>query len=174
MKKKNTIPGVSDAVVMASFRKGVKDPYLLKKLSRRQPKTVKELFDMTDRYASQEEAVATEKDDRPRQNPKKDSAESSKPKDRKRKGDNLVVAADRSRPPRAPHSEDFKKVMDATCPFHPKGKYAAKDYYSLQDYIKEHIKDPAQGAPDRNQDQQQGSPVFPDPEHQLNMIFGGS
>ena len=26
MKKKNTIPGVSDAVVMASFRKGVKDP----------------------------------------------------------------------------------------------------------------------------------------------------
>ena len=65
MKKKNTIPGVSDAAVMASFRKGVKDPDLLKKLSRRQPKTVKELFDMADRYASQEEAVATEKDDRP-------------------------------------------------------------------------------------------------------------
>src|SRR5438105_10152317 len=37
MKKKNTIPGVSDAVVMAYFRKGVKDPDLLKKLSRRQP-----------------------------------------------------------------------------------------------------------------------------------------
>jgi len=35
MKKKNTIPGVSDAVVMASFRKGVRDPDLLKKLSRR-------------------------------------------------------------------------------------------------------------------------------------------
>ena len=33
MKKKNTILGVSDAVVMASFRKGVKDPDLLKKLS---------------------------------------------------------------------------------------------------------------------------------------------
>src|SRR6266542_2939475 len=64
--------------------------------------------------------------------------------------------------------------MDATCPFHPKGKHEAKDCYSLQDYIKEHIKDPAQGAPDRNQDQQQGGPAFPDPEHQLNMIFGGS
>ena len=37
-KKKNTILGISDAVVMASFRKGVKDPDLLKKLSRRQPK----------------------------------------------------------------------------------------------------------------------------------------
>ena len=52
MKKKNTIPSVSDAFIMASFRKGVKDPDLLKKLSRRQPKTVKELFDMADQYAS--------------------------------------------------------------------------------------------------------------------------
>src|SRR6266540_3827697 len=113
-------------------------------------------------------------DDRPCQNPKKDSAEYSKPKDRKRKGDNLVVATDRSRSPRAPRSEDFKKVMDATCPFHPKGKHAVKDCYSLQDYIKEHIKNPAQGTLDQNQDQQQGGPAFPDPEHQLNMIFGGS
>src|SRR5436190_23978570 len=64
--------------------------------------------------------------------------------------------------------------MDATCMFHPKGKHTAKDCYSLLDYIKEHIKDPAQGAPNRNQDQQQGGPAFPDPEHQLNMIFGGS
>ena len=118
--------------------------------------------------------MAAEKDDRPRQNPKKDSAESSKPKDHKRKGDDLVAVADRSRPPRAPHSEDFKKVMDTTCPFHPKRKHAVKDCYSLQDYIKEHIKDPAQGAPDRNQDQQQGGPAFPDPELQLNMIFSGS
>src|SRR5438132_7187384 len=35
MKKKNTIPGINDTIVMASFRKGVKDPDLLKKLSRR-------------------------------------------------------------------------------------------------------------------------------------------
>ena len=52
MKKKNAIPSVSDAVVMASFRKGVKDPDLLKKLSRRQQEMVKELFDMADRYAN--------------------------------------------------------------------------------------------------------------------------
>ena len=49
MKKKNTIPGVSDAVVMAPFRRGVKDSDLLKKLLRRQPETMKELFDMADR-----------------------------------------------------------------------------------------------------------------------------
>ena len=122
------------------------DPDLLKKLSWRQPKIVKELFDIADRYASQEEAMAAENDDRPRQNLKKDSAKSSKPKDRKRKGDDLVAAAERGRPPRAPRTEDFKKVMEATCPFHPKGKHAAKDCYSLKDYIREHTKDPAQGA----------------------------
>src|SRR5438128_6046493 len=63
MNKKNTIPGVSDAVIMASFRKGDKDPNLLKKLSRRQPETVKDLFDMANRCASQEEAMVTEHDD---------------------------------------------------------------------------------------------------------------
>ena len=96
MKKKNTIPSVSDAIVMASFRIGVRDPDLLKKLSRRQPETVKDLFDMADRYASQEEAMATENDDRPRQNQKKDNAESSKQKGQKRKGDDLVAAAEHS------------------------------------------------------------------------------
>ena len=57
MKKKNSIPGVSDTVVMAAFRKGVKDPDLLKKMSRKQPRTVEELFDMADRYANQEDAM---------------------------------------------------------------------------------------------------------------------
>src|SRR6266498_5876265 len=121
MKKKNTIPGVSDAVVMASFRKGVKDPDLLKKLARRQPKMVKDLFDIVDRYASQEEAVAAENNDRPRQNQRKDNAESCKPKGQKRKGDDLVAAAERSRPSWPPHTDDFTKVMESTCPFHPKG-----------------------------------------------------
>src|SRR5207237_59803 len=98
MKKKNTISGVSDAVVMSSFRKGVKDPDLLKKLSRRQPEMVKEFFNMADRYTNQEEAMAAKNDDQPHQKEKKDPTESSKPKDRKRKGDDLVASAERSRP----------------------------------------------------------------------------
>src|SRR5881394_272112 len=55
IKKKNSIANVSDAVVMATFRKGVKDPDLLKKMSRKPPRMVKELFDMANRYADQEE-----------------------------------------------------------------------------------------------------------------------
>ena len=57
IKKKNSIASVSDAVVMATFRKGVKDPDLLKKMSRKPPRTVKELFDMANWYANQEDAM---------------------------------------------------------------------------------------------------------------------
>ena len=137
---------------------------------------VKDLFDMADRYASQEEAMAGEHDDRPRQNQKKDAAESSKQKDRKRKGDDMVAAAERNRPPRAPRSDDFDKVMESSCPFHPKGKHSAKDCFTLKAYLEKQSKHPAhdQDGTDRNQGQQQVGPVFPDPEHQLNMIYGGS
>ena len=55
IKKKNSIANVSDAVVMATFRKGVKDPDLLKKMSRKPLRMVRELFGMADRYADQEE-----------------------------------------------------------------------------------------------------------------------
>ena len=57
IKKKNSISSVSDTVIMATFRKGVKDPDLLKKMSRKPPRMVKELFNMADRYANQEDAM---------------------------------------------------------------------------------------------------------------------
>src|SRR6266508_398296 len=59
------ILGVIDAIDMATFRGGVKDFDKLKKLSRRQPEMVKKLFDIANQYANQEEAMATENDDRP-------------------------------------------------------------------------------------------------------------
>src|SRR5438105_3803339 len=167
MKKKNTIPGASDPVIMASFRIGIRDPDLLKKLARRSLESVKDLFDMADRYASQEEAVAAENYDRPRQNQRKDNAESSKPKGQKLKGDDLVAATERSRPSRPPRTDDFAKVMESVCPFHPKGKHSAKDCYSLRDYVEKHSKDPArdQDGTERNPGHQADGPAFPDPEH---------
>src|SRR5438105_9066645 len=161
---------------MASFRTGIRDPDLLKKLVRRTPESVKDLFDMANQYASQEEAVATENNDRPRQNQRKDNAESSKPKEQKRKGDDLVAAAERSRPSRPPRTDNFAKVMESICSFHPKGKHLAKDCYSLKDYVEKHSKGLArdQYGPDRNPGPQAGGLAFPDPEHHLNMIYRGS
>src|SRR6266498_281757 len=122
---------------------------------------------MADRYASQEEAVAAENNDRPCQNQRKDNAKSSKPKGQKHKGDDLVAAAERSRPSRPPRTEDCAKVMESTCSFHPKGKQSAMDCYSLKDYVEKHSEGPThdQDRPDRNPGPQVGGPVFPDPEH---------
>src|SRR6266540_2850672 len=65
--------------------------------------------------------------------------------------------------------------MESICPFHPKGKHSAKDCYSLRDYVEKHSKHPArdQDGPDRSPGHQAEGLVFPDPEHQLNMIYGG-
>ena len=52
---------------MAAFRKGVKGDDLLKKMMRKLPTTLKELFDMADRYANQEAALTAEHDDRQQQ-----------------------------------------------------------------------------------------------------------
>src|SRR6266540_2582000 len=172
----NRIPGASDPVVMASFRTLLRDPNLLTKLARPAPELVKDLFYMVDRYASQEEVVAAEYNDRPRQNQRKDNAESPKPKGQKHKGDDLVAAAERTRPSRPPRTDDFAKVMESICPFHPKGKHSAKDCYSLRDYVEKHSKGPAhdQDGPKRSPGHQPDGPVFPDPKHQLNMIYGGT
>src|SRR5438128_11480773 len=72
--------------------------------------------------------------------------------------------------------DDFDKVMESSCPFHPKGKQSAKDYFALKAYVERNSKTPArdQDRPDRNPGQQQVGPAFPNPKHQLNMIYGGS
>ena len=46
----------------------------------------------------------------------------------------------------------------------------------MKDYVEKHSKGPArdQDGPDRNPGPQAGGPVFPDPKHQLNMIYEGS
>src|SRR5438105_6012335 len=66
--------------------------------------------------------------------------------------------------------------MESSCPFHPKGKHSAKDCFALKAYVGRNSKTPAcdQDGPDRNPGQQQVGPAFLDPEHQLNMIYGGS
>src|SRR5438552_10948396 len=88
----------------------------------------------------------------------------------------MMAAAERSRPPRAPRTDDFDKVKESSCPFHPKGKHSAKDCFALKAYVERNSKTPArdQDGPDRNPGQQQVSLAFSDPELQLNMIYGGS
>src|SRR5438132_14436072 len=100
--------------------------------------------------------MTTENNDRPHQKDKKDNPESSKPKYRKRKGDDMVTVAERSRLPCATRLDDFEKVMESPYPFHPKGKHAVKDCFTLKKYVEEHSKRSAcnQDGSDWNTDQQ--------------------
>ena len=66
--------------------------------------------------------------------------------------------------------------MESPCPFHPKGKHAAKDCYTLKKFVEEQANRPArdQDDPDRNRDQQQSGLEFSNIEHELHIIYGGS
>lgn len=99
------------------------DPDLLKKLSRKHPTIFRQLFNMDDRYASQEEGMATKNDDQPHQKEKKDATEFSKPKNCKCQGEIMVTTIEHSQSPHAPRTDDFEKVMKYQCPFHPMGKH---------------------------------------------------
>jgi len=69
--------------------------------------------------------------DRPQQTDQRDVPESSKPKKRKRK------ATEGSRIPQSPYPDKVQKGMEALCPFHPKGRHAAKDCLALKKWLKE-------------------------------------
>ena len=74
---------------------------------------------------------------RPQQTDQRDIPESSKPKKRKRKAGDAITAAEGSRTPQSPYPDKIQKVMEALCPFHPKGKHAAKDCFALKKWLKE-------------------------------------
>ena len=123
--------------------------------------------------------MTTEHDDRSPQKDKKDKRdipESSKSRDRKRKSDDMVTAADCARQPRPPRPDDYRKLMDSPYPFHPKGKHAVKDCYALKRFTEENIHHQArnQDDPDRNQGQHPDGSGFPDAQRELHMIYGGS
>ena len=64
--------------------------------------------------------------------------------------------------------------MEAPCPFHPKGKHAAKDCFSLKKFVEENSRPPARDDADRGRGKNQDDSDYPNPTRELNMIFGGS
>ena len=88
----------------------------------------------------------------------------------------MVAAAERGRLPRPPRPDDFRKLMESPCPFHPKDKHAGTDCYALKRFVEENTHHSArnQDDPDRNQGQLPDGSGFPDAQRELHMIYGGS
>ena len=61
---RNKIPDVKDEIIIASFRKGVRDLEFIHKFTRKPPHTVSRLFEMANKYAASAEAVQAVRGDK--------------------------------------------------------------------------------------------------------------
>ena len=124
--KRNTIPDIQDHAVIRSFIDGLRNDRLFEKLARSQPKTVKDMLHIADKYALSEEALqktrskGDEKKDKPHD--KKKQGDQSK-KDQKRKADNFVGAVEGSGKQR---KSDYDQTLDSPCVFHSGAKHLTR------------------------------------------------
>uniref|UniRef100_A0A0E0EWP1 RNA-directed DNA polymerase n=1 Tax=Oryza meridionalis TaxID=40149 RepID=A0A0E0EWP1_9ORYZ len=97
----------------------------------------------------------------------------------KRKSEDEVNAIERSSAQRRfhqPKKDDFDKMMDGPCPYHPELKHSAKQCWLLKQYAQQLAeKNDSEGRP---RDPSQGgdkakSKTFPSPHAELNHIYGG-
>jgi hypothetical protein len=98
---------------------------------------------------------------------------------RKRKPDDLVAAVDR--PPRGRKTmtqEQFKKLLQKKCPWHPGANHAAIDCYNLQRTFSNSSNDKKNKSMDKepeedNHGDKSHNAKFHDASKTINVIFGG-
>ena len=79
---RNKIPDIKDDIIIAAFRKGVKDEQFIGKFTRKPPTNVSRLFEMANKYAASADAiVAARKEKAPRLPPKPKKIDERPPKD---------------------------------------------------------------------------------------------
>jgi hypothetical protein len=135
-----TIANISDEDIIDYFYNGITDPGIYRDFGRNRPKTVAGLRDMTHDWSEQEEKM---QEWFPRCNDSNlrrtnDSRTDKSQRDysgpsRKRKPDDLVVAVDRpSQGRKTTMQEEFEKLLQKKCPWHPGANHAAVDCYHVR------------------------------------------
>jgi hypothetical protein len=94
--KRNIIPEVDDKSIVLFFKKGLRDPALIRKLTKKYPSMSEAMFTIANKYALAEEATL----DTSEQKKEKDSSHvdhpnSSKGHNKKRKEDHSAYAVER-------------------------------------------------------------------------------
>jgi hypothetical protein len=99
---------------------------------------------------------------------------------RKRRPDDLIAAVDHpSRGKKSTTSEEFEKLLQKKCPWHPGANHAAIDCYHLQRTFSnsgggKKNKKPADKEPEDDDQEDQGrNAKFQDASKTVNVIFGG-
>jgi hypothetical protein len=140
----NELPDVVDVDVIEAFLLGTTCESLIHKLGHKRPRTTKELLDITTSHASGDEAVRAIFD-RSRCKAKRDedasegtSNRSKKRKGKQRRGDSLVVAAERKakKAPTEGAPDHFEKLFKGPCSNHAYPiKHAYKDCSLMKQFL---------------------------------------
>jgi hypothetical protein len=183
---RTTIANISEEDIIDCFYNGITDPGIYRDFGRNRPKTIAGLHDMMHDWSEQEEKM---REQLPRCNDSNlrrtnDSRTDKSQRDysgpsRKRKPDDLVAAVDHpSWGRKTMTQEEFEKLLQKKCPWHPGANHAAIDCYHLRRIFN----NPGGGKKNKPADQEpeeddQGdkshSAKFQDASKTVNVIFGG-
>jgi hypothetical protein len=135
-----TIANISEDDIIDYFYNGITDLGIYRDFGRNRPKTVAGLRDMMHDWSEQEEKMREQFPRRQDSNLRcpNDNRNDKGQRDysgppRKRKPDDLIAAMDH--PPRGNKStmqEEFEKLLQKKCPWHPSANHAAIDCYHLR------------------------------------------
>jgi hypothetical protein len=106
------------------FKKGLREPFLIRKLAMRNPKMLEEMFYIANRYTLAEEVTLDTREQK-KESSNTDQPSSSKGHDKKTKADcsiNVVEQPHRHKEYR-PRLGEFEGFLDHICIFHPWGKH---------------------------------------------------
>jgi hypothetical protein len=104
------------------FKKGLRDPSLIRKLTMKNPRTLEAMFAITNKYALAEEATLdTREQKKEKDSSHVDQPSSSKGHDKKRKVDRFfnVVEWPRCNKEYRPRPVEFEGFLHRICIFHP-------------------------------------------------------
>jgi hypothetical protein len=181
-----TIANISEEDIIDCFYNGITDPGIYRDFGRNRPKTVASLRDMMHDWSEQEEKMRERfprridnNSNRTNDNRVDKSQRDYSGPSRKRKPDDTVAALDRPQRGRKPTTqEQFEKLLQNKCPWHPGGAHAVIDCYHLRKTFSNQVddkKNKSKGKEPDNEDQgdKSQSAKFQDASKTINVIFGG-
>jgi hypothetical protein len=167
-----TIANVSEEDIIDCFYNGITNPGIYRDFEQNRPKTIAGLRDMMHDWSEQEEKMRE-------RFPRRNDANLRHPNDN-RKPDDLIVAVDSpSRGKKSTTQEEFKKLLQKKCPWHPGANHAAIDCYHLMRTFsnpgggKKNKKPVDKELKDDDPGDQAHNAKFQDAPKTINIIFGG-
>jgi hypothetical protein len=181
-----TIANISEEDIIDCFYNGITNPGIYRDFGRNRPKTVAGLHDMMHDWSEQEEKMR-ERFPRcndsnlrcPNDNRTDKSQRDYSGPSRKRKPDDHVTAVDHpSRGRKTTTQEEFEKLMQKKCPWHPGANHAAIDCYHLWRTFNNpgggKKNKPADKEPEEDdQGDKSHNAKFQDASKTINIIFEG-